>query len=46
MKKCCFTMEEMKAIERILKDELDFNIEFAIKMIESYRKIRKEQKNE
>jgi hypothetical protein len=37
-------MNELKAIERILKDKLGFNIEFAIKMIQTYRKIQKEQK--
>lgn len=37
-------MEEMKAIERILKDRLGFNIEFAIKMIQTHRKMQKEQK--
>ena len=39
-------MEEMKTIERVLKDDLNFNIEYAINLIKEFRKIKKEKINE
>lgn len=39
-------MEEMKVIERILKDDLNFNIEYAIKIIKNFRKVKKDKTNE
>jgi hypothetical protein len=41
MKKYMFTLEELKTIEKIIKNPMGFNIEFAIKVVEGMRKYKK-----